>query len=54
MVAEANASVTFVNKMGLGKANEILYWGKKITAEELLTTGFVKWVNRAITFRFED
>jgi peroxisomal 3,2-trans-enoyl-CoA isomerase len=42
---EVNSSVTFVNKLGLGKASELLYWGKKMSVEELLEAGFVKLVS---------
>ncbi|KAF5365605.1 hypothetical protein D9758_003318 [Tetrapyrgos nigripes] len=38
---EGGASVSFVNRMGLARANEVLIWGKKKTAEELLACGFV-------------
>ncbi|KAF8154512.1 ClpP/crotonase-like domain-containing protein [Crassisporium funariophilum] len=41
IVAEGGASVSFVNRMGLGVANEVLIWGKKKTAEELLACGFI-------------
>lgn len=30
--------------VGQGKANEVLLWGKRQTAEDLLSCGFVKWV----------
>jgi len=30
-----------VDKLGLGKANQVLYWGKKTPVEELLNAGFV-------------
>lgn len=30
--------------MGLAKANEILLWGKKKDAQELLECGFIKYV----------
>jgi len=39
--AEGGASVSFVNRMGLAKANEVLLWGKKKDAQELLDCGFV-------------
>lgn len=41
IVAEGGASVSFVNRMGLSMAKEVLIWGKKKTAEELLQTGFI-------------
>ena len=42
LVAEAGASVTFVNKMGLAKANEVLLLGHKQSAQELLRINFVQ------------
>ena len=44
IAAEVNSTTSFVDKLGLGKANEVLYWGKKTPVEELLKAGFVKWV----------
>ncbi|CAE6415407.1 unnamed protein product [Rhizoctonia solani] len=44
LTAEQNASVTFVNRMGLAKATEVLLWGKKMSAEELQRNGFVNQV----------
>ncbi|KAF4610094.1 hypothetical protein D9613_010629 [Agrocybe pediades] len=41
IVAEGGASVSFINRMGVGFANEVLIWGKKKSAEELLACGFV-------------
>ncbi len=41
LVAEGGASRTFVQRMGLSKANEALIMGKKMTAQELLQVGFV-------------
>lgn len=41
IVAEGGASVSFINRMGLGRANEVLIWGKKKTAQELLDCGFI-------------
>ncbi|THU78637.1 ClpP crotonase [Dendrothele bispora CBS 962.96] len=38
---EGGASVSFINRMGMAKANEALIWGKKQTAEQLLACGFV-------------
>ncbi|KAL0580236.1 hypothetical protein V5O48_001741 [Marasmius crinis-equi] len=38
---EGGSSVSFVNRMGVAQANEVLIWGKKKTAEELLKCGFV-------------
>jgi len=41
IIAEAGSSVSFVNRMGLSKANEVLIFGKRLGAEELLACGFV-------------
>jgi len=41
IAAEVNSTTTFVDKLGLGKASEVLYWGKKTSVEELLQAGFV-------------
>ncbi|KAF7338335.1 hypothetical protein MVEN_02059000 [Mycena venus] len=41
IVAEGGSSVTFVNRMGLAKANEVLIWGKKKEAQELYECGFI-------------
>ncbi|KXN82073.1 Enoyl-CoA delta isomerase 2, mitochondrial [Leucoagaricus sp. SymC.cos] len=41
IVAEGGASASFVNRMGVAKANEMLIWGKKKEANELLQCGFV-------------
>ncbi|KAK0459679.1 ClpP/crotonase-like domain-containing protein [Desarmillaria tabescens] len=41
LVAEGGASVTFANRMGVAKANEVLLWSKKLTAEELVQCGFI-------------
>jgi peroxisomal 3,2-trans-enoyl-CoA isomerase len=42
IVAEGGSSVTFANRMGVARANDVLLWGKKMTADELLTSGFIK------------
>ncbi|RXW24147.1 hypothetical protein EST38_g1728 [Candolleomyces aberdarensis] len=42
IAAEAGASVSFVNRMGLAMAKEVLIWGKKKNAEQLLISGFIK------------
>jgi hypothetical protein len=44
IAAEVNSTTSFVDKLGLGKANEVLYWGKKMHVDELVQTGFVKCV----------
>lgn len=41
IIAEGGSSVSFVNRMGLSQANEVLIWGKKKTAQQLLNSGFV-------------
>ena len=41
LVAEGGASKAFVQRLGISKANEALIMSKRITAEELLATGFV-------------
>ncbi|KAJ3545360.1 hypothetical protein NMY22_g2476 [Coprinellus aureogranulatus] len=41
IIAEGGASVSFVNRMGLSMAKEVLIWGKKKTAQELLAVGFL-------------
>ncbi|KAJ7343534.1 ClpP/crotonase-like domain-containing protein [Mycena albidolilacea] len=41
IIAEGGSSVTFVNRMGVAKANEVLLWGKKATAPELQASGFI-------------
>ncbi|KAI0646951.1 ClpP/crotonase [Trametes meyenii] len=41
IIAEAGSSVTFRNRMGAAKANEVLIWGKKKEAQELLECGFI-------------
>ncbi|EIW85226.1 ClpP crotonase [Coniophora puteana RWD-64-598 SS2] len=38
---EGGASVGFVNKMGLARANEVLIFNKKKTAQELESCGFI-------------
>ncbi|EGN93230.1 hypothetical protein SERLA73DRAFT_64232 [Serpula lacrymans var. lacrymans S7.3] len=44
IIAEGCSSVTFVNRMGVAKANEVLIWGKKKTAQELLECGFINTI----------
>jgi len=44
LVAEGNASIGFVRRLGISKANEALIMSKKITCEELVQTGFVNKV----------
>lgn len=44
LVAEGGASVGFVQRMGISKANEALIMSKRIPVEELLHCGFVNKV----------
>jgi peroxisomal 3,2-trans-enoyl-CoA isomerase len=44
LVAEGNASVGFVRRLGISKANEALIMSKKISIEDLVHTGFVNKV----------
>lgn len=44
LVAEGGASVAFVMRLGIAKANEALIMSKKITCEEMLQCGFVNKV----------
>jgi peroxisomal 3,2-trans-enoyl-CoA isomerase len=44
LVAEGGASVGFVRRLGISKANEALIMSKKITCDELVQTGFVNKV----------
>ncbi|KAF8559535.1 ClpP crotonase [Imleria badia] len=41
IVIEGGASVSFINRMGLAKANEVLMFNNKKNAQELLECGFV-------------
>ncbi|KAG2136961.1 ClpP crotonase [Suillus bovinus] len=41
IAAEGGASVSFVNRMGITKANEVLILNKKISASKMLECGFV-------------
>lgn len=41
LIAEGGASVGFVRRMGVGKANEALLTSRKVPANDLLTCGFV-------------
>ncbi|KAG6376109.1 ClpP/crotonase-like domain-containing protein [Boletus reticuloceps] len=43
IAVEGGASVSFVNRMGLAKANEVLLFNKKKNAQELLECGFIKY-----------
>ena len=44
LVTEGGASIGFVQRMGISKANEALIMSKKITCEELVQVGFVNKV----------
>ncbi|KAJ6630754.1 ClpP/crotonase [Mycena sp. CBHHK59/15] len=44
IVAEAGSSVSFVNRMGLATANEVLIWGKKKDAQQLYDCGFINQI----------
>ncbi|KAF2797431.1 ClpP/crotonase [Melanomma pulvis-pyrius CBS 109.77] len=44
LVTEGNASVGFVRRLGISKANEALIMSKRISIEELVHTGFVNKV----------
>ncbi|KAL5533314.1 hypothetical protein ACEPAF_5090 [Sanghuangporus sanghuang] len=41
VIAEAGSSVSFVNRIGLSKANEVLIFGKRMEAGEMLACGYV-------------
>ena len=47
LVAEGGASVAFVQRLGISKANEALIMSKRITCEELERVGFVNQVFEA-------
>jgi peroxisomal 3,2-trans-enoyl-CoA isomerase len=44
LIAEGGASVGFVRRMGIGKANEALLTSRKVPSGELLACGFVNKV----------
>ncbi|KAF9069694.1 ClpP/crotonase-like domain-containing protein [Rhodocollybia butyracea] len=41
IIAEGGSSVSFINRMGPARANEVLLWGKKKTAQELVECNFI-------------
>jgi peroxisomal 3,2-trans-enoyl-CoA isomerase len=41
LVSEGNASIAFVQRLGIAKANEALIMSKRITSEELVHCGYV-------------
>lgn len=43
-MSEGNASIGFVQRLGISKANEALIMSKRITCDELVGTGFVNKV----------
>jgi len=47
LVAEGGASLAFVQRLGISKANEALIMSKRITSAELLATGFVNKIIEA-------
>jgi peroxisomal 3,2-trans-enoyl-CoA isomerase len=52
LVPEGGSSIAFVQRMGMGKANEALILGKKIPATELAQIGFVnKLFDDKVNFR---
>ncbi|KAF2128895.1 ClpP/crotonase [Dothidotthia symphoricarpi CBS 119687] len=44
LVTEGNASISFVKRLGISKANEALIMSRKIGIEDLVATGFVNKV----------
>ncbi|KAL9112728.1 MAG: hypothetical protein Q9227_003031 [Pyrenula ochraceoflavens] len=47
LVSEGNASIAFVQRMGIAKANEALIMSKKLMVDELVACGFVNKVIEA-------
>ncbi|KAJ3998215.1 ClpP/crotonase-like domain-containing protein [Lentinula boryana] len=41
IISEGGSSVSFINRMGPARANEVLIWGKKKTAQELVACNFI-------------
>jgi len=55
LVAEGNASIGFVRRLGISKANEALIMSKRITCDELVATGFVnKVINAGVDVKDES
>ncbi|KAI4666182.1 uncharacterized protein J4E88_010477 [Alternaria novae-zelandiae] len=55
LVAEGNASMGFVRRLGIAKANEALIMSKRITCDELVATGFVnKVINAGVDVKDES
>ncbi|EMD38506.1 hypothetical protein CERSUDRAFT_82780 [Gelatoporia subvermispora B] len=44
IITEGGSSATFTKRMGVAKANEVLIFGKKQTAQDLLECGFVNQI----------
>ena len=44
LVSEGNASIGFVQRMGIAKANEALIMSKRLTCEELVQCGYINKV----------
>ncbi|KAJ3972436.1 ClpP/crotonase-like domain-containing protein [Lentinula raphanica] len=41
IISEGGSSVSFINRIGPARANEVLIWGKKKTAQELVACNFI-------------
>ncbi|SNX83304.1 related to ECI1 -delta3-cis-delta2-trans-enoyl-CoA isomerase [Melanopsichium pennsylvanicum] len=55
LVAEGLTSVTFIQRMGLGRASEALLEGRKMTAQELKDSGFITRLHaKPAGFDFKD
>jgi len=53
LVAEGGSSLTFVQRLGLSKANEALLLSSKIPAQDLLTCGFANRIFPTASFEAE-
>lgn len=51
LVSEGNASIGFVQRLGIAKANEALIMSKRLTAEELVQVGYI---NKIFQFGKDD
>jgi peroxisomal 3,2-trans-enoyl-CoA isomerase len=54
LVAEGGASRAFVERLGIAKANEALIMSKRISCDELVSTGFVNKVITSESGKQED
>ncbi|KXG50374.1 Crotonase, core [Penicillium griseofulvum] len=54
LVAEGGASRAFVERLGIAKANEALIMSKRISCDELISTGFVNKVIASESGKQED